>query len=278
MSILQLNNVSYTYEKSETPVLRGINADFEAGKMYAIIGKSGAGKTTLLSLISGLDMCGQGSILYNGEDLKSINRDRYRALNIGVVFQSYNLLLNASAVENVVLSMNLSANVRKSVRENLGENARRNASENARGNVSENARGNVSENAGGNIGGNVCENMSNIKGVNKRAAAYKLLEKVGIDRETADRKILKLSGGEQQRTGIARALSHNPDILIADEPTGNLDDSTEDEIMRILTDLVKNEKRCVIIVTHSHKVASYADEVLGLSGGRLLTVNQRGSL
>lgn len=265
MSILQLNNVSYTYEKSETPVLRGINADFEAGKMYAIIGKSGAGKTTLLSLISGLDVCGQGSILYNGEDLKSINRDRYRALNIGVVFQSYNLLLNASAVENVVLSMNLSANVRKSVRENLGENARRNASENA--------RGNVSENAGGNIGGNVCENMSNIKGVNKRAAAYKLLEKVGIDRETADRKILKLSGGEQQRTGIARALSHNPDILIADEPTGNLDDSTEDEIMRILTDLVKNEKRCVIIVTHSHKVASYADEVLGLSGGRLLTVS-----
>lgn len=223
MSILQLNNVSYTYEKSETPVLRGISADFEAGKMYAIIGKSGAGKTTLLSLISGLDVCGQGAILYNGEDLKSINRDRYRALNIGVVFQSYNLLLNASAVENIVLSMNLSG----------------------------------------------------VKSVDKKAAAYRLLEKVGIDRETADRKILKLSGGEQQRTGIARALSHNPDILIADEPTGNLDDSTEDEIMRVLTDLVKNEKCCVIIVTHSHKVASYADEVLGLSGGRLLTVSQQ---
>lgn len=226
MSILQLNNVSYTYEKSETPVLRGINADFEAGKMYAIIGKSGAGKTTLLSLLSGLDVCGQGTILYNGEDLKSINRDRYRALNIGVVFQSYNLLLNASAVENVVLSMNLSG----------------------------------------------------VKSTNKKGAAYRLLEKVGIDRETADRKVLKLSGGEQQRTGIARALSHNPDILIADEPTGNLDDSTEDEIMRILTDLVKNDKRCVIIVTHSHKVASYADEVLGLSGGRLITINQRDSL
>lgn len=253
MSILQLNNVSYTYEKSETPVLRGISADFEAGKMYAVIGKSGAGKTTLLSLISGLDVCGQGAILYNGEDLKSINRDRYRALNIGVVFQSYNLLMNASAVENVVLSMNLSANVRKSAGRNI--------------------RGNVRENARGDISGNVCENMSGIKSVNKKAAAYKLLEKVGIDRETADRKILKLSGGEQQRTGIARALSHNPDILIADEPTGNLDDSTEGEIMRILTDFVKNEKRCVIIVTHSHKVASYADEVLGLSGGRLLTVS-----
>lgn len=273
MSILQLNNVCFTYEKSETPVLRGISADFEAGKMYAIIGKSGAGKTTLLSLLSGLDVCGQGTILYNGEDLKSINRDRYRASNVGVVFQGYNLLLNASAVENVVLSMNLSANVRKSVRKNLGKNARGNVSENARGNVSENTRSNVSENTGGNISRNMCENMSGVKSVNKKAVAYRLLEKVGIDRETADRKILKLSGGEQQRTGIARALSHNPDILIADEPTGNLDDSTEDEIMRILTDLVKNEKRCVIIVTHSHKVASYADEVLGLSGGRLLTVS-----
>lgn len=223
MSILYLDHISYSYEKSDTPVLRDITADFEAGKMYAIIGKSGAGKTTLLSLISGLDVCSQGTIFYNGEDLRNINRDRYRALSIGVVFQSYNLLLNASAVENVILSMNLSGD----------------------------------------------------RSADKKLTAYRLLEKVGIDRVTADRKILKLSGGEQQRTGIARALSHNPDILIADEPTGNLDESTEAEIMQILTSLVKTEKRCVILVTHSHKVASYADEVLGLSGGRLLTVNQR---
>lgn len=223
MSILHLDNISYAYEKSGTPVLRGITADFEAGKMYAIIGKSGAGKTTLLSLISGLDVCTQGSIFYNGEDLKNINKDKYRAQSIGVIFQSYNLLPGASAVENVVLAMNLSGD----------------------------------------------------KSADKKAAAYRLLEKVGIDRETADRKILKLSGGEQQRTGIARALSHNPDILIADEPTGNLDESTEDEIMEILSGLVKNENRCVIIVTHSHKVASCADVVLGLSGGRLTTVNQK---
>lgn len=223
MSILHLDNISYAYEKSGTPVLRGITADFEAGKMYAIIGKSGAGKTTLLSLISGLDVCTQGSIFYNGADLKSINKDKYRAQSIGVIFQSYNLLPGASAVENVVLAMNLSGD----------------------------------------------------KSTDKKAAAYRLLEKVGIDRETADRKILKLSGGEQQRTGIARALSHNPDILIADEPTGNLDESTEDEIMEIFLGLVKNENRCVIIVTHSHKVASCADVVLGLSGGRLTTVNQK---
>lgn len=223
MSLLHLNHVSYTYEKAEIPVLRDISADFEAGKMYAIIGKSGAGKTTLLSLISGLDVCTQGTISYNGTDLRHINRDQYRASRIGVIFQNYNLLLNTSAVENVVLSMHLSGD----------------------------------------------------KKTGKKESAYRILEKVGIDRITADRKILKLSGGEQQRTGIARALSHNPDILIADEPTGNLDDRTEDEILAILTGLAKNEKRCVIIVTHSHKAASYANEVLGLSGGRLLTVNQR---
>lgn len=223
MSKLHLDHIAYAYEKSGMPVLRGITADFEAGKMYAIIGKSGAGKTTLLSLISGLDVCDQGAIFYNGKDLKSINRDRYRAQSIGVIFQSYNLLPGASAVENVVLAMNLSGD----------------------------------------------------KSSDKKAAAYRLLEKVGIDRKTADRKILKLSGGEQQRTGIARALSHNPDILIADEPTGNLDENTEDEIMELLSGLVKNESRCVIIVTHSHKAASCADEVLGLSGGRLMAVNQK---
>ena len=223
MSLLHLDHVSYIYEKTTKPVLDGITADFDAGKLYAIIGKSGAGKTTLLSLISGLDVCTKGQICYNGRDLKEVNRDKYRALNIGVVFQSYNLLMNASAAENVILAMNLAGDRNKE----------------------------------------------------KKETAYKLLAKVGIDKETADRKILKLSGGEQQRTGIARAISHNPDILIADEPTGNLDAGTEREIMEIILRLVKNEKRCVILVTHSHRVASYADVVLGLSNGRLITVNQK---
>ncbi len=223
MSLLYLENISYHYEKNTKPILNGITADFIAGRMYAIIGKSGAGKTTLLSLISGLDVCSGGTVYYNGQDLKNINRDKYRASKIGVIFQSYNLLNSATAIENIVLAMNLS-----------GE-----------------------------------------KIADKKLVAYDLLKKVGIDGETADRKIMKLSGGEQQRIGIARALSHNPDILIADEPTGNLDANTEKEIMEILSNLVHKENRCVIIVTHSHKVASYADEVLGLSGGKLVVVNQR---
>jgi putative ABC transport system ATP-binding protein len=95
---------------------------------------------------------------------------------------------------------------------------------------------------------------------------------MGVDRETADRKILKLSGGEQQRVAIARAISHDPDILIADEPTGSLDNETEDEILEILTGLAHNDNKCVIIVTHSKRVASNADVILGIKDGAFVFV------
>lgn len=108
MALLHLENVFYAYEKTGTPVLRGVTADFEAGRMYALIGRSGAGKTTLLSLMSGLDVCTGGAISYKGEDLKGMDRDRYRASRAGVIFQSFNLLPGAAAVENVVLAMDLS--------------------------------------------------------------------------------------------------------------------------------------------------------------------------
>jgi len=218
MSTLSLSNVSYRYPKTDKEVLTNINADFERGKLYAVMGKSGAGKTTLLSLISGLDICRSGTVSFNGQDIKTINRDRYRAQSIGVVFQSYNLLTNATAVENIVLSMNISRDTTK----------------------------------------------------DKTTAAYSLLEKVGIDCDTAKRKILKLSGGEQQRVSIARAISHNPDIVIADEPTGNLDDDTEKSIMQIFTNIAKQDNKCVIIVTHSKKVAEYADEIFTITNKSLM--------
>jgi putative ABC transport system ATP-binding protein len=98
-----------------------------------------------------------------------------------------------------------------------------------------------------------------------------LLEKVGIDRETADRKILKLSGGEQQRVGIARALSHDPDVIIADEPTGNLDMETENAVLDILYRLAHEDNKCVSIVTHAENVTAIADEVIGITSGQLLS-------
>ncbi|MDR3072001.1 MAG: ABC transporter ATP-binding protein [Clostridiales Family XIII bacterium] len=219
-SILTLNNVTYQYEGTKSAVLKGINVSFEPAKVYTIIGKSGAGKSTLLSLISGLGVATGGEILCGETDLKQLDRDNYRAQSIGVVFQGYNLLTNATAVQNIVLSMNISKSTEK----------------------------------------------------DKKGYAYALLNRLGIDRETADRKILKLSGGEQQRVGIARALSHNPEILIADEPTGNLDKETEADILHIFENLAHEEGKCVIIVTHSKNVTSIADTVYRISGGLINTM------
>lgn len=217
MSVLQLERVSYQYAGTSKKVLKEISMEFEPGKLYVVMGKSGAGKSTLLSLLSGLDLCTEGTMRYEGQEMKTLDRDAYRAKSIGVIFQGYNLLLNATALENIVLSMNISGSREK----------------------------------------------------DKKEYAFRLLEKVGIDRETAGRKVLKLSGGEQQRVGIARAISHNPDIIIADEPTGNLDADTEKNIMGILRSLAHDEGKCVIVVTHSKAVSDYSDELWGLNAGNL---------
>lgn len=223
MNVLSLKDVEYHYVNSETIVLRKINANFEKGKLYAVMGKSGAGKSTLLSLLAGLDVVSSGKILYKGVDIRNVDRDKYRAKDIGVIFQAYNLLQNASAVTNIILSMNI----------------------------------------------------SEMKIPNKKEKAYEVLKQVGIDKASANRKILKLSGGEQQRVGIARAISHNPDIIIADEPTGNLDYDTEQKIMQILIALAHNSKKCVIIVTHSKEVAAFADVIYNLKNGQLTLLKNK---
>ncbi|MDE6625334.1 MAG: ABC transporter ATP-binding protein [Lachnospiraceae bacterium] len=217
MSILTLKNISYRYAGMETIVLNKISYAFETGRLYCITGVSGEGKTTLLSLIAGLDLCSSGGIYCEEQDIALINRDEYRSKKVGIIFQSYNLLQNATAVENVVLSMNVAGKQGKQITKD----------------------------------------------------AYAILEKVGIEREKADRKILKLSGGEQQRVAIARAITNGSPILIADEPTGNLDADNEQAIMDIFKKLAHEENKCVIVVTHSKKVASEADVVLKLKKGEL---------
>ena len=186
MSILELNQVSYSYEKKGNQVLSDISYSFEKGKLYAITGRSGAGKTTLLSLICGLATPTSGSILLNGKDISSLNRYDYRSHDIA---------------------------------------------------------------------GYPCED--------KKAHADEVLKKVALGQKEADRRFLKLSGG-QQRVAIARALSYSPQILVADEPTGNLDPDTQNEIMKIFLNLAHEDGRCVILVTHSKEVAAAADEVYRL--------------
>lgn len=214
MKILELRNVCYRYEDApkDDYVLKNINYEFELGKTYAIKGKSGSGKTTLLSLLAGLEKCQEGKIIYDGKDLNKMDLDKYRSKSIGIVFQSYNLLPHLNAIENIVLSMDI----------------------------------------------------SKLKIKDKKAAAIKLLEKVGLSAKEGQRRILKLSGGEQQRVAIARSLSYNPDIILADEPTGNLDEQTENDIIKILTDLARKENKCIIIVTHSANVSKKVDIVYEL--------------
>ncbi|WP_122643324.1 ABC transporter ATP-binding protein [Luxibacter massiliensis] len=212
MSVLELQDISYSYDKKSKEVLEGISYQFEKGKLYAITGKSGAGKTTLLSLLSGLAVPTRGRILLNGQDISSLNRYEYRSREIGVIFQSFNLLPKLTAVENVMLSMEISG----------------------------------------------------VKYENRSSQAMELLKKVAIGEEEARRRILKLSGGQQQRVAIARALSYNPGILLADEPTGNLDPETQREIMGIFLELAHKEECCVILVTHSYEVTQAADVVYSL--------------
>ena len=205
MSVLSLRNISFSYDK--TPVLRDISYDFEKGKMYCIIGKSGAGKTTLLSLLSGLAAPTAGEILYEDKDIAKIDKYTFRSKYIGVVFQSFNLITKYTALENVILSMD----------------------------------------------------VAGYKSKNKRARAMELLDSVGLDDDEANRRVLKLSGGQQQRVAIARALAYDPDIILADEPTGNLDRDTQNEIMEIFRELA-NQGKCVILVSHSSDVAEMCDE------------------
>lgn len=213
-NILEINDVSYRYSDAELDeyVLKNINYDFELGKTYAIKGKSGSGKTTLLSLISGLETNYEGNIIFDNKKLNEIDLDKYRNTFIGIVFQSYNLLPHLTALENIMLSMDI----------------------------------------------------SKIKCNNKKETALELMKKVGLTSEHANRRVLKLSGGEQQRVAIARSLSYNPKIIIADEPTGNLDKETEDEIMKIFENLAHKENKCIIIVTHSKNITDKVDKVYEL--------------
>ena len=214
MKILELIDVFYRYNDASKDdyVFKNLSYTFETGKVYAIKGKSGSGKTTLLSLISGLEKCSEGKIIFDGKDLKEMNLDEYRSTHFGIVFKSYILLYYLTALENITLAMDISKE----------------------------------------------------KITNKKDKALQLMQKVGLDESYANRKILKLSGGEQQRIAIARSLSYDAKMIVADEPTGNLDKDTENDIMSILKELAKNDNKCIIIVTHSENVCKQADVIYEL--------------
>jgi len=206
MSALELRNIEYAYEKGKN-VLHDVNATFETGNVYAILGASGGGKTTLLSLIGGLDVPTGGEIMLQGENIDEIGLEDYRRHHVSFIFQSYNLIDYMTPIENVNLT--------------------------------------------------------------SKVAAMPILESVGLTKEEAKRNVLKLSGGQQQRVAIARALASEATILLADEPTGNLDEETAMNIVTLLKESAYEHQKCVIIVTHSLDVARQADVVYSLKKGNL---------
>ena len=206
MPILELKNVSYAYEKGKA-VLQNVSGSLETGKMYAILGPSGSGKTTLLSLLGGLDVPTQGSVLFDGEDIAAKGLEHHRRNHISLIFQSYNLIDYMTPVENVRLTAKLDATP--------------------------------------------------------------ILERLGLEQDEITRNVLKLSGGQQQRVAIARALASDAPVILADEPTGNLDADTAEEITAILKESAHTFGKCVVVVTHSGEVAKQADVVLEIKRGHL---------
>ena len=206
MPTLELKNVSYAYEKGKA-VLQNVSAELETGKMYAILGPSGSGKTTLLSLLGGLDVPTQGSVLFDGEDIMAKGLEHHRRNHISLIFQSYNLIDYMTPVENVRLTAKLDA--------------------------------------------------------------APILERLGLEQDEITRNVLKLSGGQQQRVAIARALASDAPVILADEPTGNLDADTAEEITAILKESAHTFGKCVVVVTHDREVAKQADVVLEIKRGHL---------
>lgn len=212
---LTIEDLSYSYsnESGEQEILKNINATFEAGKMYAIVGRSGSGKTTLLSLISALDKLQDGDIKYNKKSLRKIGGAEFRLKYVNIVFQQYNLIKYMTARENVEVAIDFDG---------------------------------------------------------RKADVNEYLKMVGLSEEEGGRLIGRLSGGQQQRVAIARALASNSPIIVADEPTGNLDEDTEETIIDLFRDCAHKENKIVIIVTHSKRVAEHADMVLRLKRGELV--------
>ena len=206
MEILALQYVEYSYDKKKK-VLKGINAQMETGKMYAILGPSGCGKTTLLSLLGGLDSPTNGQILFNGTDIEQSGLGHHRKKHVSFIFQSYNLIDYMTPQENVRLTA--------------------------------------------------------------KKPALPFLERLGLTKEESKRNVLKLSGGQQQRVAIARALASEAPVILADEPTGNLDEDTAQDITEILKESAHEQDKCVIVVTHSGELAKQADVVFRLKKGEL---------
>ncbi|MGC1720010.1 MAG: ABC transporter ATP-binding protein [Isosphaeraceae bacterium] len=215
--LLRAEGLTKTYPDGEVQALRGVSLNVEQNEAIAIMGPSGCGKSTLLNLLGGLDRPTEGEIYFRGTPLSRIDRDQYRAREIGFIFQSFHVLSTLSAVENVQVPM--------------------------------------------------FETTLDRRQRVERAEA--LIEQVGLAHRRNHRP-MQLSVGERQRVAIARALANEPSLLLADEPTGNLDSRSQNEVLQLLDDLRQRQGLTLIIITHSPEVAAAAQRVIRMRDGRVL--------
>lgn len=215
-SLVEFQNVEKEYKRGERSffALKDVNLNIEEGELVVILGPSGAGKSTLLNLLGGMDFATNGHILFGGEDITGYSDDQltaYRAKNIGVVFQFYNLIPTLTAYENVALMKEIEKD---------------------------------------------CLNPE------------EALAAVGLQ-EHMHQFPAQMSGGEQQRTSIARALAKNPKLLLCDEPTGALDTETGREVLTLLQNMCRQGHKTVVMVTHNSTFADIADKVIRVKNGTI---------
>ena len=224
-SAVTATNIAKTVTSGQQPltILSDLNLEVARGERLAIIGTSGSGKSTLLACLAGLDLPSHGRLSLLGRDLGAMDEDAraaWRAGRVGFVFQSFQLLAGARAIDNIALPMELAGTPRSAA----------------------------------------------------QARATELLAEVGL----ADRGAhtpRQLSGGEQQRVALARAFATNPELLFADEPTGNLDSATGEQVIARLFALNEAHETTLILVTHDESLAARCDRCLRLIGGRLEAVS-----
>ena len=227
-SILEMEDVWKRYKMSKTVnlvVLKEINLSVERGEFIAITGPSGSGKSTMVNMVGALDVPSWGSIKLDGKNINEIHESRLAALRgrtIGFVFQQFNLMHDLTALQNVMLPMEIINIPEKQARER---------------------------------------------------AAY-LLKEMGLG-ERLHHKPNELSGGQQQRVAIARALANDPEVILADEPTGNLDSKTGEFVMNFLGKLNSSGKT-IVLVTHDLNLVSYAKRIVHIKDGRVEKIAKNG--
>ncbi|MBL7575962.1 putative ABC transport system ATP-binding protein [Peptoniphilus asaccharolyticus DSM 20463] len=229
-SFIETKNLTKIYKMGDSSVyaLNDVNLKINKGQIVCLLGTSGSGKSTLLNILAGLDKPTSGEVLIGGINIVNLNEDqitKFRQLNVGFVFQSYNLIPTLDASENVSLGLTFKG-VSKSKRNEFAKD---------------------------------------------------ILTKVGLG-DRLRHKPNEMSGGQQQRVSIARAFVDSPPIVFADEPTGNLDSKTSDDIMQLMCSISRKHNQTLIIVTHDVETSVYADVIIHMKDGKIINVEDNESI